>query len=447
MILKPNFLLKILDISKNLNVLSAYRHFSQTLIKSRSEVLKYQREKLKNLVIHAASSVPYYKLSLDKRIIQSIKNADSENILKLLPLIDRDTIQNHRNDFISSLFNTKELIKGSSSGTTGIPIEYYSDKDGISAGVAAGYILWGMSGWQIGQRNVHIWGNKSSIERWDTISSSAKNWIINQKNIASTLLNDPSKIEIIAQELIKFYPISIEGYSSSIYSLAEYFKEKSLKLGSLKQVITTAENLEDYQKRLIEEVFAPVGDLYGSGEILGIASRPAGDDKYYIFDPHVIVESVDSVLPGMKDVLITDLDNYGMPMLRYKIGDMVDEIHEPSPESKYPLGWFTKIYGRSSDIITLPNGMKFHPVNIVGGTLFREFPEITRHKVIWDGSVLKFIFETRSFKKSVQLENILTKTLSPYQVDFSIVYTDKIPPGENGKYNYMEIKDKVENNK
>jgi len=441
------FLMKLLDISHKRDVLSNYRRFSRYLSAQRIEILEYQRERLKNLVLHATSSVPYYIKNLDKGNNYSLNIAHPTEILKRFPIIDRDIIQLHQEDLISSKFKVNELIRGSSSGTTGIPIEYYCNKGSLSAGLAAGYILLGMSGWKLGQRNVHIWGNQSSIKRWNTLASRAKNWLINQKNIASTLLDDPSEVEEIARNLIKFNPISIEGYSSSIYSLAEYFKAEDLIIKSLKQVITTAENLEDYQKRLIEEVFAPVGDLYGSGEILGIASRPAGDDKYYIFDPHVIVESVDSVLPGMKDVLITDLDNYGMPLIRYKIGDMIDEIHEPSPDSKYPLRWFKKIYGRRSDIITLPNGMKFHPVNIFGGTLFRKFPEITRHKVIWDGSTLKFIFETRSFKKSVTLENVLTKTLGPYQVDFSIVYTDKIPPGGNGKYNYMEIKDKVGDNK
>jgi len=436
---KQILLLALLDISKKRNVLSKYRYFSSYLHASRKEVLKYQEEKFKKILIHAKTTVPYYKKNLDNRISKFIQDATAEEIIKTLPIIDRHIIQKNQQDLISSGYRVEKLIRGSSSGTTGIPIEYFNDISGMSAGVAAGYILWGMSGWKLGQRNVHIWGNQSSIERWDSRASRAKNWLIKQKNIASTLLNDPSQIGEVAHELIQFNPVSIEGYSSSIYSLAEYFKEKGLKINSLKQVLTTAENLDDYQKQLIEEVFPPVGDLYGSGEVLAIATRPAGDDKYYVFDPHVIVETVDSVLPGKKDILITDLDNYGMPLIRYKIGDMIDSLNEPDHNSRYPFIWFRKIYGRSSEIITLPNGMKFHPVNIFGGTLFRKFPGIKKHKVIWNGKILRFMFEINEFVDQVILKHELAKLLKPYDVGFTIEYTKKIEPSENGKYRFVEI--------
>jgi len=437
--LREKFLMRILDISNKSNILFKYRYFSNYLNTSRKEVLKYQGIKLKKLIIHAASSVPYYKKNFELRDSTLMQNTSVEDLLRILPIVDRDIIQENQQDLISSVFRTNELIKGSSSGTTGIPIEYYTDKNGMSAGMAAGYILWSMSGWQIGQRNVHIWGNKSSIERWTTLGSKIKNLLIRQKNIASIFLDDSNTINYLADRIMRFDPVSIDGYSSSIFSLAEYFMHNNLKIKSLKQVLTTAENLEEYQKEIIEKVFAPVGDLYGSGEVLGIAARPIGEDKYYILDPHVIMETIDSSIPGLKDVLITDLDNYGMPIMRYKIGDMIDDLNEPNQNSIYPFKWFRKIYGRSSEIITLPNGMKFHPVNIFGGTLFRKFPGIRKHKVIWNGKILKFMFEIHEFVDQIILKNELAELLKPYNVRFIIEFTKKIEPSKNGKYRFVEI--------
>lgn len=438
--IKTQALVKLLDLAKGTSVWKHYKFYNDTLAWNRVQIQNHQFSRLKTLLVHTFLTVPYYTnlISNDSGLLSKI---NSVNDLQLLPVIDRNTIQNNQEILISNKYKKQNLIKGSSSGTTGIPISYFMDNDGMSAGVAAGYMLWRMSGWNFGQKSVHIWGNQSSIERWNTLASRLKNRLTSQKNIASTLLNDPIEIGEIAKSIIKFQPLSIDGYSSAIYTLAKYFKENNLSLGSVRQVLTTAENLEEYQQQLIEEVFAPTCDLYGSGEVLGIATKPAGDERYYILDTHVIVETEESGIPGMKNILLTDLDNYGMPMIRYKIGDMIDNVYEPDHNARYPFSWFKKIQGRNSDIITLPNGMKFHPVNIFGGTLFRKFTGITRHKVIWNGSKLIFVFEAQHFSENESLHNALNEMLEKYHVEFEVQLTSKISPSASGKYKYMEIID------
>ncbi len=442
---KTDLILRILDLIKGQQVYHWHNLYKKTLHWNRQQTLAYCNKRFKSLVKHAVQTVPFYKQAFPNSE-EIIKAINSTSDIHLLPIIDRDTIRENQDLLISDKYNIMKLYRGSSSGTTGIPINYYADKDGLSAGIAAGYILCELSGWKLGQRNLHIWGNQSSIERWNTFSSKAKNFLIQQKNFASTLLNDSSQTKELVESIISYNPITIDGYSSSIYTLAEYFETNNLRINNLKLVLTTAENLEDYQRHLIERVFGSVGDLYGSGEVLGIASRPVNDNKYYIFEPHVYIETINSGIPGMKDILITDLDNYGMPIIRYKVGDMIDEIRDPDPYEMYPFRWFSKIHGRSSDIITLPNGMKFHPVNIFGGTLFRKFHGISRHKVVWDGRKLEFIFETKSFRDTEALQITLKDLLQDYHVDFTIRFTELIEPSKSGKYKYVEILEKEESN-
>lgn len=426
----------LLDIIKGTSVRKWFKFFGNTFSWDVDQVREYQMQRLIALIGHAVSTVPYYTRSI-KEI--NLKRDTLADILNDFPILDREAIQSNHKDLISSKYDMNKLIKGSSSGTTGIPISYYMDKESESTGNAAGYALWRMSGWNFGQKAIHIWGNQTSVARWNTLQSRLKNSLINQKNIASTLLNDPRGIQQVAHELVRFKPVTIDGYSSSVYTLANYFKENNLNIKSVQRVLTTAENLEPYQQNLIEEVFAPVGDLYGSGEVLGIATKPAGDSRYYILDPHVIVETVESGIEGIYEILLTDLDNYAMPLIRYKIGDMTDAILPPEQGAKYPFRWFTKIHGRNSDIITLPSGKKFHPVNIFGGTLFRRFKGISRHKVVWNGIKLHFIFEAQNFDEKEQLNIALSELLAPYEVKFTIEYTDKIMPSGSGKYRYMEI--------
>ncbi|NVO08498.1 MAG: phenylacetate--CoA ligase family protein [Bacteroidales bacterium] len=429
--------LRLIDLAKRFNTYDRYKEYSSTLNWSRDEILNYQNKKLKNLINQAYNNVSYYRnWMLNHNILPNEINK-SEDLLKL-PILDREIIREQGKNLVAKNKKNKDLHLGSSSGTTGIPINYYQDSQALSAGGAANYVLWLMSGWKLGQRNVHIWGNSSSIKRWKSISSRAKVKLMNQLNIPSTLLNEED-IKEIAEKIIRFKPESLEGYPSAIYTLAKYFKQNNLSKLELKQVLTTAENLEEYQRIIIEEVFAPTGDFYGCGEVMGIATRPIGDNKYYVFEPHVIVETIDSGIEGMKEVLVTDLDNEAMPMIRYKVGDLIDNLHLPKSDSKYPFIFFNKILGRNADIINLPNGKRFHPVNIFGGTLFRKFPEISKHKVIWNGKSLTLIFEVNGMFDDTQLKKQIDELLQCFDVPFSIEYTSALPPSSNGKYKYIEI--------
>jgi len=431
------FKLKLIDLAKGSNISDQYKFYCSTLNWSRDQIVSHQNKRLKSLVNHSYINVPYYRnWMVNHNIIpQDINSIEG---LKILPVLDREIIHKHNKDLVAHNNKTKNLHIGSSSGTTGIPINYYHDTQGLSAGKAANYALWLMSGWTPGQRNIHIWGNSSSVERWNSISSKLKTKLMHQLNIPSTLINE-SDLEEIADKIIRFRAMSIDGYPSAIYTLAKFFKQKNLRINELKQVFTTAENLEEYQKEIIEDVFAPTGDMYGSGEIMGIAFRPIGDDRYYVFEPHVIVEVLDSGVEGMKDVLVTDLDNYAMPMIRCKLGDLIDDIYIPETDFKYQFSYFKKIIGRSADIITLPNGMRFHPINIFGGTLFRQFPFISKHRVVWDGKLLRIIFEVNGGVDDSSLKQKIDELLKRYEVSYSIEYTSKLLPSSNGKYKYIEI--------
>lgn len=429
--------LRLIDLAKGFNTYDRYKEYRSALKWSRDEVVNYQNKKLKSLINHAYNNVPYYRNWMLNHNILPNEISKVEDLIKI-PILDREIIREQGKNLVAKNKKNKDLHFGSSSGTTGIPINYYQDSQALSAGIAANYVLWLMSGWKLGQRNVHIWGNSSSIKRWNSISSRIKVKLMNQLNIPSTLLNEED-IKEIAEKIIRFRPESLEGYPSAIYTLAKYFKQNNLSKLELKQVLTTAENLEDCQRKIIEEVFAPTGDFYGCGEVMGVATRPIGDNKYYVFEPHVIVEAIDSGIEGMKEILVTDLDNEAMPMIRYKVGDLIDDLHLPESDSKYPFIFFNKILGRNVDIISLPNGKRFHPVNIFGGTLFRKFPEISKHKVIWNGISLKLIFEINGTFDDTQLKIQIGDLLQSFDVPFSIEYTSNLLPSSNGKFKYIEI--------
>lgn len=425
------------DLFKRTKVNNFYKKYLLFLKTDPSRITEDQGKKLKLLISHAYKNIPWYNSEMNRLGIKP-EDIQSPNDISKFPILTREIINKHGDDLLWKGYRGK-VFKSSSSGTTGIPITYYQDVNGYSAGVAAGYILTGFSGWIPGKRNVYIWGNRDSIKRWSTIPSRIRQFVYSKKNIPSTQFNDPSLLPSTVKEIIKHKPIFIDGYANSIYELAEYLKDVNIKLPYVKGVITTAENLEEFQNRSIEKSIAPVTDLYGCGEINGIACKGPGDEDYYIFEPHVLVESQYDEKSFMNDIIVTDLDNFYMPFIRYKVGDMIDGVKNGSSLNRYPFSYFTRIYGRTSDHIELPDGKKLFPVNMFGGTAFRKFKSIKRHKTIWDGEKIYFIFETDGNIDMILLENDIKNSLKDYTVDFEIQITDKLLPSESGKYRYFEV--------
>lgn len=431
------FILLLEDLIRGTSINKYFNTYKNFLHSTSDEIKEFQDKMLKKLVTHSYKNIPWYNSEMKRSgiIPNDIK---SQNDIKLLPILSRDIIREHISELCWKGYKGK-IFRSSSSGTTGIPITYSQDVCGYSAGVAAGHVLMTFSGWRFGQRYVYIWGNKESVKHWSTTSSRIKQLIYSRKNIASTRLNDPLKLPSVINEIIRHRPVIIEGYTNSIYELAEFIQTHSIKLPFVKRVVTTGENLEEHQRIMIENAIAPVSDLYGCGEINGIACRPAGDSNYYIFDPHVIVETFPESDSSMKEILVTDLNNYQMPFIRYKAGDMIDNIYPGSDNNLYPFSYFKNLYGRTTDHVVLPDGKKLFPINVFGGTTFRKFKSIKRHKTAWNGEKIFFIFETDSEIDLKALDTEIKKSLTDYNVDFEIQITSKLLPSENGKYRYFEV--------
>lgn len=425
----------LFDLAKGTSVNSYYKKFKRFYFSSRAEVLNYQLEKLKELVCHFYVNNIFFQARL-KEYGVSPENIKDLTDLDRIPILERKDLQNNFNSLLTSVKG--KLFYGSSSGTTGIPVKYAKDVNGLSAGQASGYCLWELAGWRFGQRKVHIWGNPTSIKKWDKLGSRLKSKVFNQLNVPSTLANSEQGLEIIINTISQYKPRCIEGYASSIFDLARFANEKGMSFPSVKRVLTTGESVLPRQKELVSKVFGPISDFYGCGEINGIAINTEGSDKFYIADYHVIVEAIDIEGNGNKEILITDLDNKAFPFIRYRVGDLIDGVFEPDDTDLVPFSYFNFMSGRSVDTVYLPNGKCIQPINLLGGTLFRQIGGVKQHKVIWQNNQFKFVFSVDSNFNLVFAKTSIEEYLKEYNVGFSIEIVDQINSGSSGKFKFFE---------
>lgn len=434
--IRSDLILFLIDLFQRTSTRKYFNFYKTTLKWNRDQVKQYQLKKIKDLISYAQKKVPYYNNILgsqnfDERDIKSLDD------LKHLPILTREKIQKHLKDLISTDFKIEELEKSSSSGTTGVPIEFYKNKESLSSGIAAGYFAWNLSGWLPGFKTLHVWGNPTTVAYWNKKRSKLKRFIKNQKNLAATEFSDSKELEKIYCFVKAQNFDTIDGYTTAIFELAKYIEYNNLSSLDVKQVFTTAENLLYHQKKVIEENVGPVSDLYGCGEINGIAIQPIQEKKYFIIEPHVIVE-VESTNEEYKNIIVTDLHNKAMPFIRYKVGDLIDGVYKPLPNDMPQFSFFNRIFGRESEVIELPNGKKLLPISTIGGTLFRKIGGIIKHKVIWDGKNMTFIFETSNEFNLERAKTMIEKEFSNYPVSVHIKLVDRIMPDKSGKYKYFE---------
>jgi hypothetical protein len=76
---------------------------------------------------------------------------------------------------------------------------------------------------------------------------------------------------------------------------------------------------------------------------------------------------------------------------------------------------------------------------MLGGTFLRKFPQIKKHRVVWNGKVLNFEIEVSGELNLSGLESEIGQNLEGYDIPFTVTVRDRLLPSANGKFRYVEI--------
>ena len=128
------------------------------------KAIDFQHQKLLDLLIHCEKYVPYYK-----NIFQKINYFPSKDGLVIekfikIPPIDKQTVREQRVRLLSNSFSKKELIKETTGGSTGEPLNIYVCKDSIEWNRAGEWCRNLLGGWQFGDKIVVFWGNPHDLK-------------------------------------------------------------------------------------------------------------------------------------------------------------------------------------------------------------------------------------------------------------------------------------------
>lgn len=416
-----------------------YKLYDESQYWSRDDLIDYQIALFNNLWSHCLANVPYYKgLSENTgnniKVIQNLKDLQSINI------ITKDIIRANLKDLQAVNLESKRFMSNSTSGSSGSNIKFYSDKNQAIHNKALEMRRYNWMNSNIYNKELTIWGASWEIKK-NTNIDRLKGWLRNSKMISGYRLSDDDIINI--QKFIKTYkPKSIKSYPSILITLIEQFADCNFSYNP-DFVHIGGEKLMDFQRQKIEDFFqAPVYDFYGARDASSIAQECDHFNGLHVFMENAIVEVVDEngqqVEDGEGDIIITNLHNYAMPLIRYKIGDRARISKNKVCTCGRNLILLDEIIGRIFEIIKFPNG------NRVGGTFWtfvmKSAPGVRDFQVVQvneDRINIYYIPDKDHSKYNVDLikQNILSYAGEQTILDFQMV--DQIPETKAGKKQFV----------
>jgi phenylacetate-CoA ligase len=181
----------------------------------------------------------------------------------------------------------------------------------------------------------------------------------------------------------KVDPYSIYGASSAIHFIAECSLAEGLSLDRTPRAAIGTNDTFGLPQRECASAFlgCPAYSRYGAYEVGGGVAQTCPDNPrvHHVLSELVILEVVGDdlrpVRPGERGrVLLTDLTNFVVPLIRYDIGDMATAAEGCSCGRPWPV--VGEIIGRSADRIILEDG-ESRPAFELEAALFYLHAEVT----------------------------------------------------------------------
>lgn len=409
---------------------------------SREELLAYQQDKLYRLLKYAYTFVPYYHRLFDEVGFQPDDILTDPAAFQKIPTISKAVVSDNFDDLVTTdPSRQRGLARNSTGGSTGHPlifIQDYNFRDYVMAGVH-----WHIqyTGWQFGECHAYLWGADYEAITPKTIRARLMDWSLNRFVCNVMTLSEESMMDFV-RKIRRRHPKVLEGYSSALERFARFVQAHQLDDIKFSGIISTAEVLYPRQREILERTFGcGVLDRYAARELGGIACECPEHMGLHIGVGEVYVEILRDGVPvpvGEEgDIVVTNLNNYGMPFIRYHVGD-VGQLSDRVCRCGRGLPMMEVVHGRSSDMLKTKDGRVIHPA--FWTHTFFDMPKVKQFQITqksYDHVVVSLVErEKLGPDELASLERHVKHTMgSDVKVEFELL--DVIPLRPSGKYRFV----------
>lgn len=335
-------------IKKNLQLLRKFEGGEKFNIQN-NELKAHHEEALTRLIRHCIATVPAYRH-------MPLPEDDSTDILSAWPVVTKADLKNGGDKYMSSCFDKAQLIPMTTSGSTGTPFTSWQDI-GKKKHVNAEVLFYnGQVGYKIGRRIIYF---RSIVN--EVAKSPLQQFMQNIKLLDCCSLSDDTIRENLKaiRRLSAHGGAMIMGYASTLDAFARYFEkygDSEARGCRIYGIVSGSEMLKDSTREALSRAYnCKVVSRYANEEN-GFLGQDGLENNVFLHNrAHYYIEilkfdSDEPVETGETGrIVITDLYNYSMPMVRYDTGDVGQwQIIEVNGVKRKAIGHFG---GRRVDII------------------------------------------------------------------------------------------------
>jgi len=243
-----------------------------------------------------------------------------------MPILTKQDVRKNFRDMISHGYPRARMVRDTTSGSTGTPLMLYRTLHQESWGRAAMLRAELWHGFHRGEK----WGFMIGLSSEHHIRSFVKFLLqrVILYNTSHISLHEDA-LDWFVRRLQDTNTKILHSAPTPLYVLSRFVEQQGTAL-ELEKVISQGETLDPAVRANIERVFGcGVLDLYGSTEIGFMAAQCPGCSRYIVSDEVVHLEVLEHEEGcGSGDVVGTSLVNYGMPFIRYSLGDVASGLRD-----------------------------------------------------------------------------------------------------------------------
>jgi phenylacetate-CoA ligase len=398
---------------------------------------------LRQSVRRAAEETDYYRELFEKINFDAKADFSFEDFSRL-PVLEREDILEANEKLISKNIPREQLLKDASGGSTGQPAEIWlgaEERGWKESGIDYSFEKIGVPA---GAKTAYFWGHHLDPRGADSLRERIRAFATNIRYFDCFRLS-PEIFRKYHAEFEKWSPDCIVAYANALGQFAEFLQENNIKPKNYPRncFVTGAEKLLPDYRKTIEEVFGkPVYERYGGRDFGGIAiqTKPQETLEFEIDWAWALIEP--ETEEENSPILVTKLHADGMPMLRYRTGDIAK--FPAGSKSGFPAFYLREIIGREVERIWLPDGRWISGVqlpHLLKSIEVREFMFVQEE----DYSVELQIVPKKDFTETQKREILQTVDANLEGITVNLKLVEKIPRTKANKL--RPVVSKVKNKK
>ena len=398
-------------------------------------ILGHQFEQLRALIDHARTQVPFYRDHLRRAQIFSLAGITATSFERW-PVLTRGDVLAAGDALLARTLPTAHGAPAwnSTTGSTGQPVRVATSALGSlfqAALVMRSHFWYGLD---VSLKFAAIRpGNNPPVgEDW---GPATRGTFETGPSVCFGLSEDLSaQLDWLCQEA----PAYLLSRGHTLHSLIHESRASGRRPAGLKALLSFADRPPEDLRVLAREAWdVPVFDTYSAGEFGALALQCPEHGHLHIQSENVLLEILredgSACVPGeVGRVVVTDLHNFAMPLIRYAIGDYA-EVGEPCPCGR-GLPVMRRIAGRSSNMAIDVNGRRFWP--LINPVIWTDTPITQRQFVQLTRSHIEVRFVAPRNLTPTEEANIRDGLIATFRhpFRFSFVRMAEIPRAQGAKF-------------